>query len=122
MAVLKVIVILLVIIIVIAGLEAYINEKYNRSILDFNSITVLLGVELGFILVWVFEGEVGLGKDNFIVLVAILAIIFLWILISNLKHMGVAGLLVTIIQAVAALLLVIILFLIDESLKKNRKG
>lgn len=122
MAVLKVIVILLVIIIVIAGLEAYINETYNRSILDFNSITVLLGVELGFILVCAIEIEVGIGKDNFIVLVAILAIIFLWILISNLKHMGVAGLLVTIIQAVAALLLVIILFLIDESLKKNRKG
>lgn len=122
MAALKVIGILLGIIIIIAGLEAYINEKYNRSILDFDSIIILLGVELGFILVCYIELEVGIGKDNFFVIVAILAIIFLWILISNLKHMGVAGLLVTIIQTVAALLLIIILFLIDESFKKNRKG
>jgi hypothetical protein len=65
MTVLKVVGVLLGITLLIVSLEGYVNEKYNRSILDLGSIVVLALVEFGFIILVLIECEDELEKQIF---------------------------------------------------------
>lgn len=128
MDVLKIVGIILGIVVVgavVYGYDEYIKNRFNSTIFQMGRVVFFIIAEgCAFI---AYAAKEDMRKDNFLALLGVAEVIFIICLLMNIKAFGILhGIIITLIQFIAALIILaiilLILFAASESKNKKRQG